>query len=44
MFDYFAENNSLVFPAHFGFPHGGYISRKGNGYDFKPLGQDINPA
>jgi glyoxylase-like metal-dependent hydrolase (beta-lactamase superfamily II) len=44
MFDYFAENKSLVFPAHFGFPHGGYISRRGGGYDFKPLGRDINPA
>jgi glyoxylase-like metal-dependent hydrolase (beta-lactamase superfamily II) len=44
MFDYFADNKSLVFPAHFGFPHGGYISRRGDGYDFKPLGQNINPA
>jgi glyoxylase-like metal-dependent hydrolase (beta-lactamase superfamily II) len=44
MFDYLSDNNSLFFPAHFGFPHGGYIGRRGDGYAFTPSERDPNPV
>lgn len=40
--DYCADNNCLVFPAHFGFPHGGYIGRRDGGYRYTPLDGDPN--
>lgn len=44
MLNYLAENKSLFFPAHFGFPHGGYVSRRGDGYAFTPSERDPNPV
>src|SRR3990170_8194770 len=32
MLEYCADHNSLVLPAHFCFPHGGHIRRRGEGF------------
>jgi glyoxylase-like metal-dependent hydrolase (beta-lactamase superfamily II) len=34
--DYCNERNSLLLPAHFGAPHGGYVKRNSSGYSFTP--------
>ena len=34
--DYCHDRGALLLPAHFGAPHGGYISRHAGGYEFRP--------
>ncbi|MDE2453809.1 MAG: MBL fold metallo-hydrolase, partial [Burkholderiales bacterium] len=34
--DYCADRQALLLPAHFGAPHGGYVTRHAGGYDFRP--------
>jgi glyoxylase-like metal-dependent hydrolase (beta-lactamase superfamily II) len=34
--EYCADHASLVLPGHFGFPHGGHIKRRGEGFTFVP--------
>jgi glyoxylase-like metal-dependent hydrolase (beta-lactamase superfamily II) len=34
--DYCHDRHALLLPAHFGAPHGGYVSRHASGYDFTP--------
>jgi glyoxylase-like metal-dependent hydrolase (beta-lactamase superfamily II) len=35
MFEYLADNKSLMLPGHYGPPHGGYIMRSGEGFELK---------
>lgn len=34
--DYCHERNALLLPAHFGAPHGGYVTRRADRYSFRP--------
>jgi len=34
--DYCSDRHALLLPAHFGAPHGGYVTRHAAGYDFTP--------
>jgi glyoxylase-like metal-dependent hydrolase (beta-lactamase superfamily II) len=40
--DYCADRDCLLFTAHFGFPHGGRIVRRGAGYGFVPADENVN--
>ncbi|MFP5513195.1 MAG: MBL fold metallo-hydrolase [Alphaproteobacteria bacterium] len=37
LLDHAADRNALVFPAHFGAPHTGYVRRTGEDFRFEPL-------
>lgn len=37
LLDFCAERQALLFPAHFGAPHGGRVQRNGAAYQFEPL-------
>jgi glyoxylase-like metal-dependent hydrolase (beta-lactamase superfamily II) len=36
VFEYLADNRSLMFPGHYNHPHGGYLTRRDNGFIFTP--------
>ena len=38
LLDFAADREALVFPAHFGAPHTGYVRRSGETFRFEPLG------
>ena len=37
LLEFCAERQALLFPAHFGAPHAGYIRRKAAAYSFEPV-------